>query len=199
MYKAPHTVLIAAFLFATGSLSVFASDPYEDAFGSIQSATPEDLRIKAPFIGTFRGSTNVFDDSETEYHFELTYEWWGGEQNIVKYTVAMVIPSQDRRRVQSEGFYGFDPFSDRMYVFGVFSGGMSGRGFIGQFDHDAGTHEIWARSMDAEGVVTWVRDGFEVIDKDQWRNRTLMRRGEETEWQEVHGDTYTRVAESRDA
>ncbi|MDX1556691.1 MAG: hypothetical protein R3212_11740, partial [Xanthomonadales bacterium] len=170
-----------------------ADDGFNDVFGVVQPATPQDLEIKGPFIGQFRGSTRVFDDGETEYHFVLHYDWWDQEKSVVKYTVNMVIPSQDRSLLRSEGFYGFDRFTGQLMVFGVFSGGMIGQGYIGQFDHQAGTHEIWARSMDAEGVVTWVRDGFEVIDENRWRNRTMMRRGEETGWQEVHQDTYTRI------
>lgn len=175
-----------------------AGDVYEKTFGSVQPATVDDMNIMKPYIGTFRGSTQVFDDGETEYHFALNYEWWGGGEQLVKYTVSMVIPSQDRTLVRSEGYYGFDPFTKRIYVFGVFAGGMTGRGFMGKFDAEAGTREVWARSMDAEGVVNWVKDGFEVIDGDSWRNRTMLRRGDDVEWQQVHEDVYTRVIDSAD-
>lgn len=178
------------------ALPVLAGDQFQDVFGPVQSAAPEDLSIKAPFIGTFRGSTNVFDDGETEYYFTLNYRWWDQEHSVVKYTVTMVIPSQGRELVRSEGFYGFDRFTNQLMVFGVFSGGMIGQGYIGSFDHASGRHEIWARSKDAEGTVTWVKDGFEVIDGDTWKNRTLMRRGDEADWQPVHEDTYTRVSEA---
>jgi len=186
-------ILILSHLLTSCPVIAFAGDLFQEVYGPVQSATPGDLTIKAPFIGSFRGSTQLFDDGETEYYFVLNYDWWDADKNFVKFTVSMVIPSQDRTLVRSEGFYGFDRFSGRLYVFGVFSGGMTGQGFIGQFDHDAGTHEIWARSVDPEGVVTWVRDCFEVIDADHWRNRTLIRRGEETEFQEVHQDIYTRL------
>ena len=186
-------VLIFSHLLMVCPPVVNAGDAFEEVFGPVQTATQDDLEIKAPFIGSFRGSTRQFDDGETEYHFVLNYDWWDAEKNFVKFTVSMVIPSQDRTLLRSEGFYGFDRFSERLYVFGVFSGGMTGEGFIGQFDEQAGTHEIWARSVDQEGVVTWVRDRFEIIDADHWRNQTLMRRGDEPEFQEVHQDTYTRL------
>lgn len=175
-----------------------AGDVYEETFGPIQPANIEDMNIMKPYIGTFRGSTQVFDDGETEYYFSVDYRWWGDGEQLVKYTVSMVIPSQDRTLVRSEGYYGFDPFTNRIYVFGVFSGGMTGRGFMGEFDAEAGTREVWARSMDAQGVVNWVKDGFEMVDPDRWRNRTMLLRGDDAEWMQVHEDVYTRVVDSAD-
>lgn len=193
MPKTICVLLLAVCLSGACPAAGAAGDAYEETFGPVRSAGAQDMGIMAPYIGTFRGSTKVFDDGETEYYFAVRYEWWSPEQTIVKFTVSMVIPSQERSLVRSEGYYGFDPFEGRLLVFGVFTGGMMGRGFVGSFDHNAGTHEVWARSMDAEGVVTWVRDGFELIDEDHWRNRTLMRRGDQTHWQQVHEDTYSRL------
>ena len=198
MNRLADTFLIAAFLLlATPAMA--EEEHFEAVFGQVQSASPEDLEIKAPFIGSFRGSSDVFDDGKTEFYFVLRYDWWDKDRSFVKYTVSMVIPSQDRSLLRSEGIYGFDRSQQRLYVFGIFSGGMTGRGFIGQFDKSAGTHEIWASSVGPDGVVTWVKDSFEVIDEDHWRNRTLMRRGEETEWRQAHEDTYTRMETAEDA
>ena len=78
---------------------------------------------------------HLFDDGKTEHFFTVSYQWFDQKKSIVKYAVATVIPSQNRTIVNSEGFYGFDPFNDRLYVLGAFRNGMSGFGSVGVFDH----------------------------------------------------------------
>lgn len=158
-----------------------------------QSATAEDMKIFTPYIGEFRSPTQTFDDSDVEYYFTVEYQWFDKDKTIVKYVVAMQVPAQERTLVTSEGFYGFDPFNDRLYVFGAFSRGMSGWGAVGRFDHETGARETWAKSIDPDGVLTQVRDAFEVIDADSWKNVTRLRQGDETEWRVVHEGVYTRV------
>lgn len=193
MFKAPLAPMLAAFLAGACSPKLHAEDPWEAQFGKIQSATVDDLQIMAPYIGAFRGGTGTFDDGKTEYYFIVKYDWWGGGRQFVKFTVSMVIPSQQRTLVTSEGFYGLDPLTRRLYVFGVFAGNATGRGFVGVFDRDARSHEAWARSVNSDGAVTWVRDIFEMIDEDRFHNRTLVRADDETEWRQVHEDTYVRM------
>lgn len=159
-----------------------------------QRATPEDMKIMAPYIGTFRSPTQLFDDGKTEHYFTVSYEWFDRARTIVKFTVSMVIPSQDRTLVNSEGFYGFDPFEDRLYVFGAFTRGMTGWGAMCRFDHDTGARAVCARSKTPDGNVVSVRDTFEPVNADSWRNRTWVREGEEGEWKPVHEGIYTRIA-----
>lgn len=160
-----------------------------------QAAIAEDMKIFEPYIGAFRSSTHLFDDGKTEHHFIVSYEWFDQKKSIVKYVVSTVIPSQDRTILNSEGFYGFDPFDNRLYVLGAFRNGMTGFGSVGVFDHESGARETWAKSKGADGGVTYVRDGFQLIDADRWRNTTRIKIGDAGEWKVVSEDVYTRIRE----
>lgn len=159
-----------------------------------QRAAADDMRIMAPYIGEFRSATHTFDDGKTEHYFVVKYEWFDRARTIVRFTISMVIPSQGRTLVNSEGFYGFDPFLERLYVFGAFTHGTSGWGSICEFNHDTGARTVCAKSKSADGVATHVRDAFEVVDDNTWKNKTRVREGERGEWQLVYEGTYTRVA-----
>ncbi len=156
-------------------------------------AEPADIRILAPYIGKFRSAAQRFDDGKTEYYYTIEYRWFDRPQTIVQFTVATVIPSQDRVIVNAEGFYGFDPFHDQLYVFAAFAHGVSGWGSICEANPETGARTVCARSM-SDGVVTEVRDGFEMLDADRWRNRTLVRTDGQAEWTLAHEAVYTRVA-----
>jgi len=177
-------------LFLTGAL---AWSPAMVANEVPQIAKPDDMKIFEPYIGTFRSGSKLFDDSEIEYYFTVTYQWFDKGKTIVKYTVAMEIPEQGRTLVNSEGFYGYDPFNQNLYVFGAFTRGMTGWGAVGKFDHESGNRETWAKSMGPDNVVTHVRDTFQYIDADHWLNRTFIRQDEAGEWKIVVEDDYTRV------
>jgi len=158
-----------------------------------QPASAIDMKIFEPYIGTFRSENKRFDDSDIEYHFTVSYRWYDQGKTIVKYTVAMEIPAQDRTIINSEGFYGYDPFNKNLYVFGAFTRGMTGWGTVGKFDHESGDRETWAKSMNPDNVVTHVRDTFQHVDDDHWINRTFVRSGDEPEWTLVVEDQYTRT------
>lgn len=159
-----------------------------------QAATPDDIKIFEPYIGKFQSDTRVFDNSDTEYFFTVTYAWFDRDKTIVKYIVAMEIPAQDRVIVNAEGFYGYDPFNERLYVFGAFTRGMTGWGSVGRFDHETGARETWAKSKGPDGVVTHVRDTFERINDNEWRNVTFIRTENETTWRQVVEDHYKRTS-----
>lgn len=191
------TGTMAAALVATAALALSptkaeeaAPTPYDAAS---QRATADDMRIMAPYIGEFRSATHTFDDGKTEHYFIVKYEWFDRPRTIVRFTISMVIPSQGRTLVNSEGFYGFDPFHQQLYVFGAFTHGMSGWGSICEFSHETGARIVCAKSKGADGVVTYVRDAFEVIDDNTWKNKTRIREGEGGEWKLAHEGTYTRV------
>lgn len=190
--RATRMILAIGVLALSG---VAAGDVPESKDAAPQRATADDMRIMAPYIGEFRSSTHTFDDGKTEHHFIIRYEWFDGPRTIVKFTVSMVIPSQDRVIVNAEGFYGFDPFHDQLYVFGAFSHGMSGWGSVCEFNHQTGARTVCARSKGADGVVSYVRDAFERVDENTWKNRTSVREGEDGEWKLVYEDTYARVAQ----
>jgi hypothetical protein len=167
----------------------------EQAVETPQSASAEDMKIFERYIGTFRSESKVFDDGETEYYFTIAYNWYDQPKSIVKFTVSMNIPSKDRVMALSEGFYGYDPFNKQLYTFGVFSQGMTGWGSLGVFDHETGARSTWAKSMGPDGVVTHVRDSFEVIDEDHWTNKTSIRQGDAADWTVISEDSYSRVME----
>ena len=158
-----------------------------------QRATREDMKLFEHKIGTFRSPTYLFDDGKTEHYFTIGYEWFDRDKTIVKVDVRTVIPSQSRTIVNSEAFYWHDPVKQQILVFGAFARGMVGSGAVGTFDHDAGTHTVWATSIDVKGTAMHVRDMFQAIDKNSWKNKTWVRMGDETEWKVVHEAVYTRV------
>lgn len=161
-----------------------------------QRATAADMQMLfAPIIGVFRSPDYLYDDGKTEHHFRISYEWFNPEKTVVKFTVVTVIPSLSRTITSSEGFYWFDPVRRRIAVFGAFARGTIGTGAIGQFDHMSRKHSIWATTTEADGTVTHVRDAFEVIDGNSWRNVTTVRSGDDEEWKVVHEGTYNRVQE----
>ena len=47
--------------------------------------------------------------------------------------------------------------------------------------------------MSADGVVTYVRDGFQLVDADRWRNTTRIKAGDDSAWKVVSEDVYTRI------
>ncbi|MGH8198330.1 MAG: hypothetical protein ACRETI_09165 [Steroidobacteraceae bacterium] len=161
-----------------------------------QTATAGDMRILEPYIGEFRSPTQKFDDGNTEYHHVVKYEWFDRPQTIAKVTISMVIPSQDRVISSAEGFYGFDSIQDQLYVFGAFNDGTSGLGTICVFNHETGSRTVCVRSMNPDGSVTHVRDSFEVVDENTWKNTTRLRQGENGEWKLVYEGIYTRIARS---
>jgi len=158
-----------------------------------QAASAGDMRIMEPYIGEFRSVTHVFDDGKTEYHHLVKYQWFDRPKSIVKFTISMAIPAQQRVITTAEGFYGFDSIEDRLYVFGAFNDGTSGSGTICKFDHAKGSRTVCARSMNPDGSVTHVQDSFEVVDSDTWKNETRARQGGAGEWQLVYQGVYTRV------
>lgn len=157
-----------------------------------QDATADDMKLFEHYVGHYRSPAYTFDDGKTDYFNRVDYVWFDPGKTIVKFTVATVIPSMDRIIVTAEGFYGYDPFHHTLYVFGAFSNGTTGWGVVGSFDRETGKREVWANSMGADSIVTHVRDEFEPVDADSWRNRTSVRRGDETDWTVVHEAIYTR-------
>jgi len=172
-----------------GSLFLATSPPGAEPM----RATAADMRVMEPYLGEFRSATQLFDDGKTEHHFLVKYEWFDRGQSIVKFTISMVIPSQDRVLRNAEGFYGFDSIRRQLYVFGAFSHGASGWGTICEFDLDTGARTICAQTMNPDGTVTHVRDAFEMVDASSWKNTTRIRHQEEGDWQLAHEGIYTRI------
>jgi len=160
-----------------------------------QAASADDMKIFEPYIGKFRSEAKLFDDSDIEYFFTVSYQWYDQGKSIVKYVVAMEIPAQERSVEMSEGFYGYDPFNKNLYVFGAFTRGQTGWGTVGKFDHETGARETWARSMNPENTVIHVRDTFRQVDSDNWTNKTFIRPQGEAEWKLVVDDQYSRMTD----
>lgn len=160
-----------------------------------EPASAGDIRIMERYIGEFRSPTYLFDDGKTEHHFSVRYEWFDRPRTLVKFTILMSIPSQDRVITNAEGFYGYDSVRKELYVYGAFSYGASGWGTICEFDLETGARTVCARTMEPDGSLTYVRDSFEVVDDDTWRNTTRIRKGETGEWVKAHEGIYSRTAE----
>jgi hypothetical protein len=158
-----------------------------------QPSVADDIHVFDPYIGTFR--TGLQHDSVTgrSWYFTVTYEWFDTPRSIVRYTVTMVEPDSTRSTVLSTGFYGYDGFGRRLFVFGAFRAGQVGFGSVERFDRQTFARTTWAQSMQPDGTVQYVRDHFEVIDADSWHNWTEVHSGDGA-WRTVVDEIFTRVA-----
>jgi hypothetical protein len=115
-------------------------------------------------------------------HYVVEYAWFDDTRSIVRFTVIAVREATAREAPITEGFYGFDPFHGRLYTFAAFTWDATGWGTVGESDHQTSRRVTFARSRGPDGVTTWVRDAFENIDRDSWRNVTSIRQGDEASW-----------------
>ena len=159
-----------------------------------QRATADDIHMFDTYIGRFRGATQQDETSGREFFFTVEYAWFDEGHRTVRYRVALSIVGQQSDRTLSEGFYGYDPFNERVYVLGVFTSGASGFGAVGEFDRAANSRTTWACQIDADGRRIYVRDNMEMIDADSWRNVTRVRQGEDGDWTTITDEVMTRAS-----
>lgn len=162
---------------------------------SPQRASADDVRVLDPYIGRFRSKTFRDQESGKTLHYVVEYEWFDANRSIAKFTVSTVVDGTGKETINGQGFYGYDPFEERLYVFGAFTSGMSGFGSVGELDRRTHRRVTWARSRNPAGVTVYVRDAFEVVDQDTWKDVTSIREGETGEWKVVYTDTFTRIEE----
>jgi hypothetical protein len=158
-----------------------------------RTATADDIHIFDPYIGRFRTKPATTQTSGSGSHFEVEYAWFDAAHSIVKFTVTSVAEATNAPTILTEGFYGFDPFHDQLYTFAAFSWSATGFGSVGEFDRSTGHRVTWARSRNPDGTTTWVRDTFDVIDADSWRNVTSVRQSPQDEWNVVNDEVYVRI------
>ena len=128
-----------------------------------------------------------------DFHYIVEYSWFDTAHTIVKFTVSTLYVGDERASVNADGFYGYDPFNQRLYTFGAFASGMTGFGAVGSFDRGTGKRITWARSQGPDGVTTYVRDSFESVDADTWTDVTSIWRSDGDGWRVVYRDTFTRI------
>lgn len=158
-----------------------------------QHATPDDVHVFDPYIGRFESKQFRDEESGETFHYIAQYEWFDSKHSIVRFTISMVTESSKQESTIGQGFYGFDPFEERLYVFGAFASGSSGFGSVGEFDRKTHHRVTWARSKGPDGRTIHVRDSFELVDQDRWKNVTSIRAGDDDEWTVVYEDTFTRI------
>jgi len=170
--------------------------PADTLLQTPQAATAKDMQVFEPYIGRFRSRAFHDDDRGLDLHYFVEYRWVDSAHSVVRFRV-WTRYADGTEVPGAEGYYGYDPFHDRLYVLGVFAG-TTGFGAVGEFDPSTRRRVTWARSWGADGVTTYVRDAFEVVDGDRFNDVTLVRRGEDGPWQVVYRDTFTRVGASGD-
>lgn len=161
---------------------------------SPQHATADDMHVFDPYIGRFRSKTFEDEESGKTFHHVVEYRWFDALRSVVEFTVSTVV-GEDAERVNSRGFYGYDPFHEQLYVIAALTQGGSGFGTVGEFDRATRRRVTWARSRTPDGRTMHVRDAFEVVDENSWKDVTSVREGEEGEWRVVYRDTFTRIAD----
>lgn len=185
-----HRICLATLLLAANAI---ASEParYDDL--TWQAATRDDMQLFAPYIGTFRGPSYQASDDGREFYFTIDYQWYDRDERIVKYQLTTEFPESGESRPLGEGFYMFDATTHRIQVVGAFVDGRSGSGFMTPFDVESGAREVRVLGRAPDGTVSDVRDTFQRIDEDHWRNVTFIL-GPDGEWNKVHEAVYERVA-----
>ena len=164
----------------------------DDIFEDGLESTRDDMNAFAAYVGEFHSNRETFDDGETEYYFALRYEWYDDAKTTLKYSVAMVIPGQDREVIQSEGFYGYDPFDERIYVAGGFKRLGLSFAVLEHSDPVKRQRRMLGRIQRPDGTITLVSDQFQWLDGDTFRNRAFTCTTESREWTKVYEGTYTR-------
>ena len=157
-----------------------------------QKADADDIHIFDPYIGKFRSNTSHNDQIDKDIHFIVEYSWFDQQKTIVKFRLTFVIEEDNKELPNAEGFYWVDPFENRIRHMAAYNFGMSASGGILEFDRDANTRSTRVRSKGPDGVVTNVRDMFEIIDENSWKNTTFIKR-DEGEWEQAFSDIYTRI------
>lgn len=111
----------------------------------------------------------------------------------MKFVVSMIVPEQDKTIVRSEGFYGFDPFDKRLFAFGAFKTGVTGKVVLDQFDHESGARTILAKMKCPDDAVTLISDQFEIVSDGVLKNTVYVCNTETGEWTHTYEGIYTRV------
>jgi len=167
-----------------------------DVFELAMPATADDTAFFESYVGEFHSDRLTFDDSDTEYYFSLRYDWVDPARTTLKYSVTMVIPDQGREVLNSEGYYGFDPFEQRIFIASAFKRLGLSLAVLEHSDPDAGERRMLGRIQRPDGNVTLVSDQFEWIDDNTFQNRAYTCTTETGEWTQVYEGVYTRQPEA---
>ena len=162
-----------------------------------QSAVAEDMALFEPYIGLFRSQDYTRQSDGARFHFTIDYSWYDVAKSIVAYRIEMVIEGDDMVREIGEGFYFFDRIESRIGVIGMFRDGRSGRGHMGEFDRRTHARTVWVTGTSPRQPPIEVRDSFELIDENSWRNVTrISSGGEAAEWRVISDSVYTRIEQN---
>lgn len=173
--------------------------PPSDEQTEPQAATVEDMAVFAPYVGTFRSEEKTRSSDGAAFHYLIEYSWFDRDQTVLRFRLTLVVAQDMVARPIGEGFYYFDRINDRIGVFGVFPDGRSGIGTMGRFDRATHARSVWIVGTSPDMPPMDVRDSFELIDGDSWRNTTWVRpAGSDEPWQQVGNDTYRRVEDGED-
>ncbi|MEP1097501.1 MAG: hypothetical protein ABJG78_20460 [Cyclobacteriaceae bacterium] len=156
-----------------------------------QKASAKDISIFDSFIGRFRSKSRFSENLKKNIHFILEYQWFDSQKTTVKLRLSYIIEETGKETVHSEGFYGFDPTMSRLYLMQTYASGVISFGGLEEFDIKTGRRLVRARSVNQQGNLNHVKDEFEVVDKDTWKNK--MYSLEDDEWKVTYEDTFTRI------
>ena len=183
--------MIAAILLV-GAAPATAQSPADESVP--KAATVDDMAVLEPYVGRFRSEDKTYDNSDVTYFFVIDYQWYDKKKTILRYKLERHSPALDRIDGIGEGYYYFDSSNGRIGVFGVFPDGRMGQGSMGEFDRQTSSRAVWVSGTSPDGKPVQVRDAFEIIDKDHWRNVTQVRL-DGGDWQVIGRDTYTRMTD----
>lgn len=157
-------------------------------------ATAEDMALFVPYIGRFR-SESYNDGNEGRFYFVIDYRWYDTRKRIVAYTLEQIFLDKQESRAVGDGFYCYDSLNQKIGVFGAFPDGRTGSDTMGRFDRNNHSRTVWIVGTAPDRPPVEVRDHFEIIDGNSWRNITRIRpKGSKEPWREISNDVYTRIS-----
>lgn len=156
-------------------------------------ATPEDILVLAPFIGTFRSPSRSSDRfPEPVYHL-ATYKWVDEERTSVEFRIETRGAETEEPHSFVTGYYGHESVGQQLFAVAVFSSGGAGLARVGEFDVESGFRVVHATLRGPDNELVHIRDVFEVIDDSSWRDRTYVRVGQNGSWSLVYEEVFTRI------
>lgn len=191
-------IFVVFLVFSLIPVVAFAADEESELpveFDKIQwqQAVAEDIHVFDPYIGVFKSGMHESPDGK-ELFFIIEYSWFDAARTIVKFKITTHIPADGLERLNGEGFYGYDPFNERLYAYGFFPRGISSFGGVAQFNHENFERATRVHTKAADGTLIEIMDKFRLDGETGWKNQTFMSR-DGGPWQMISEDTFTRIEE----
>ncbi len=157
-----------------------------------QLASPEDMRIFQPYVGTWKGKSFTTTDGRS-LHFLVIYSWYDRSESIIHLRIKQVDEDKNESIQSIEGYYGYDPINKWLYHYGFSVVGGTGFGAVLNFDHATKNRSTTIVGMNPNGKPLQIRDQFTFLDENTFENKSYS--WKEGSWKLVNEGVYKRSKE----